>query len=111
MRTRFLSFALAVACLCLVPAAFAANDDCLVCHADKSLSMTKAGRSVPLFVDAAALKKSPHADLGCVDCHAGFDASNLPHKATIEPVDCLGCHSDPAASHPFHAAMQEGGKT
>lgn len=80
-------------------------EDCLVCHGDPSLTMERKGRTVSLRVDSAVLKQSSHRDLDCLDCHAGFDAANLPHKAKIEPVNCLDCHSDAAEKHPFHARM------
>jgi cytochrome b subunit of formate dehydrogenase len=82
-------------------------EDCLACHGDPSLTMEREGKSVSLHVDPAVLKQSPHRDLDCLDCHAGFDAANVPHKAKIEPVNCLDCHSDAAEKHPFHARMAQ----
>jgi formate dehydrogenase gamma subunit len=81
-------------------AAFAqTNDDCLMCHSDKSASMAKKGKTVSLFVDGSAFKASAHGDLECVSCHAGFDPSNLPHAKKITPVDCNSCHSDGKVAH------------
>jgi formate dehydrogenase gamma subunit len=79
------------------------NDDCLACHSDPALTMERKGRTVPLRVDARALAGSPHQGLACVDCHQGFDAGNVPHKARITPVDCLDCHADASTKHPFHS--------
>jgi cytochrome b subunit of formate dehydrogenase len=99
--------------LALVPAspgpalAAGGSDDCLACHGDPSLSKERGGKAVSLHVDAALLKRSTHRDLGCTDCHEGFDAASLPHKAKIEPVNCLSCHGDAAEKHPFHARMSE----
>ncbi len=65
--------------------AFAAEVDCLKCHAK-----LKAGKSVH-----AAL------DMGCASCHTGIDASKVPHKKTNnlpnglsedQPALCYGCH-------------------
>ncbi len=56
-----------------------ANADCLNCHNDRSLSTRKHGKTLPLYVDAGMFKKSAHADLECVACHAGLDPTNLPH--------------------------------
>ncbi len=81
------------------------SDDCLTCHADSSLSMERNGKTVSIFVDRSILGRSPHHKLVCVACHAGFDAGNIPHKEKIEPVNCLACHSDAPAKHPFHAAQ------
>jgi hypothetical protein len=92
--------------VCLAPPLFTqAGEDCLVCHEDRSLTMERRGREVSLFVDASLIARSPHADLGCDSCHAGFDAENLPHRGSIEPVNCMDCHGDAAEVHPFHAAM------
>ncbi len=70
------------------------KDDCLVCHSEKSLTMERRGKSVSLFVDGAHFDKSAHADLGCVSCHEGFKADQLPHAKRIKPVDCGSCHAD-----------------
>jgi hypothetical protein len=80
-------------------------EDCLACHEDKSLTAERNGKVISLFVDRAVQIKSPHAKLICTACHIGFDAQNLPHKDKIEPVNCLTCHNDAQAKHPFHASM------
>ncbi len=67
-------------------------DDCLACHSDSTLTMVKAGRTISLYVDSSAFKSSTHGDQTCVDCHAGFDPTNVPHKKDITPVDCNTCH-------------------
>jgi cytochrome b subunit of formate dehydrogenase len=94
LMRRLLSLAFPLALLPGVLSA-QANSDCLACHADKTASMTKGGRTVSLFVDGATFGKSAHAGLACVDCHRGFSPSDLPHARTIRPVDCTTCHSDP----------------
>ena len=80
-------------------------DDCLACHQDTSITTERNGKVVSLFVDRAVQNKSPHAKLICIACHTGFDAQNIPHKEKIEPVNCLTCHNDAPAKHPFHASM------
>jgi cytochrome b subunit of formate dehydrogenase len=95
--------------LTAAPSAIAATDDCLMCHADASLAMTRAGREVPLFVDAALLGRSAHATLGCTDCHAGFKPDDLPHARRIQRVACLSCHDGVETEHPFHL-MPTGGE-
>jgi cytochrome b subunit of formate dehydrogenase len=92
----FLSFL--VACgglLSLAPSAASAqgNDACLACHGESGLTMTKGERTVSLTVSGQALAASAHAGLACTDCHAGFDASALPHAKKIRPVDCGTCHA------------------
>jgi len=81
------------------------NDDCLACHSDNGLTMEKKGKEVSLFVDGAILAKSPHTKLACIACHTGFDAENVPHKETIEPVNCLTCHKNAPLKHTFHPQM------
>jgi cytochrome b subunit of formate dehydrogenase len=51
---------------------------------------------------AGPLAGSVHGALACGDCHAGLDASNLPHATPIPGVECTGCHTDPGAAHAFH---------
>jgi len=71
-----------------------ANTDCLMCHGDRSTSMTKGGKTISLYVDPAKFARSAHAGISCVDCHQGFNPSELPHAKKIRPVDCTTCHSD-----------------
>ncbi len=73
--------------------------ECLVCHGEKSLTTTRKGRTVSLFVDAAAFKGSAHGQLECVSCHAGFNPADLPHARKIRRVNCLSCHSDEQFEH------------
>ena len=84
--------------------------DCLGCHSDATLKSSK-GRS--LYVAAAKLARSVHgaAGLSCVDCHAGFDPGEIPHKAKISTVACVGCHDDVASKHPFHPDLAEAKRT
>jgi len=90
------------------------NADCLACHSDASMSMERGGKQVSLAVQEAALKASAHKNLTCTACHAGFDASNVPHKAKISPINCASCHKDVGSKHPFHpkiARAIKAGKT
>jgi formate dehydrogenase gamma subunit len=82
------------------------NKDCLECHGDDpTLSMEKAGKTVPLYVHADVLAGSAHAKVACIGCHVAFNPEETPHKATITPVDCASCHKGIAAKHRFHAAV------
>ena len=80
-------------------------DDCLACHSDSTLTMEKKGKTISLFANYAALKKSPHTKLVCIACHVGFDAGNVPHKEKIDPVNCLNCHKDAAVKHLIHSPI------
>jgi len=91
---RILPLCLALLCLWRPEQAAAQeNAECLACHGEHGLSMTKGGKSVPLFVDRASLAGSAHAGLTCVSCHRGLNAADLPHAKTIRPVDCTACHN------------------
>ncbi len=86
------------------PAAGPTNQDCLGCHADQSLKKEAGGKSISLFADQAALKKSVHGPLACTDCHAGI--TEVPHAAKIAPVRCQQCHDSEASmlGSSIHAA-------
>ncbi|MGE5352691.1 MAG: cytochrome c3 family protein [Acidobacteriota bacterium] len=78
---------------------------CIECHSDKDLATERNGKQVSLYVDADGFKKSVHADIECTDCHAGFDADNIPHKEgkDIARVDCAQCHDTQVFSKSIHA--------
>ena len=95
--TKRLPFLLAVALLLLIVATAAyarSNDDCLACHSDSTLTMTKAGKTVSAYVSGHVFDASVHGDagIGCTDCHQGFSADDVPHKQTSAIVDCGQCH-------------------
>ena len=79
----------------------ASDDDCLICHGEPSPDLPS--------VDRAALQSSTHAGLGCVDCHAGLDAEEIPHAADRSRVDCAMCHGDVPDTHRFHAPDPDSG--
>lgn len=81
------------------------RDDCLACHSDASLATERNGTEVSLHVDEKVLDASPHRKLVCIACHTGFDPSELPHRKTIRPIDCLTCHKGAELKHPFHPGM------
>ncbi len=68
------------------------KEDCLQCHNQPGMSMQKKGQEVQLYVDNDVLKKSAHESLNCVDCHQGFNPSQMPHARNIQPVQCQACH-------------------
>lgn len=109
--SRFPNFLISSAILCVSLLAgpltlFAqTKGDCLMCHSDKDLTMEKRGKSISLHVDEARLHASPHKKLVCVACHVGFNAEEMPHKAKIDPVNCLTCHKDSPQRHAFHPQM------
>lgn len=82
-------------------------DECLMCHGDTSLMMDRNGKNISIYADLSVLHRSAHLKLVCVACHTGFDPQNVPHKEKITPVNCLQCHGDAPAKHPFHAAAMK----
>jgi hypothetical protein len=81
------------------------NADCLNCHNDKSLTGTKKGKSMSVFVDEKKFAESIHASLACIDCHADLAGKELPHDEKLAPVDCGKCHS---AEQDLHAKSLHG---
>jgi hypothetical protein len=75
------------------------NDTCLACHADKTLTTKRAGRTVSLFVEAKKFKSSIHGSLSCTNCHADLEGKDLPHETPLKRVDCGACHGDEARQH------------
>ncbi len=75
------------------------NDDCMMCHADASLTRTLDNGSVQsLAITTDSLSGSMHASLKCVDCHAdlkGFE--DFPHAEKLKAVNCASCHKEAAA--------------
>jgi len=98
-----------VAILCLprtdARAAPPADTDCLECHGDdETMSMVRGGKTVSLYVRPGVLPASAHAKVACIECHAGFNPEEVPHRPGIAPVACMPCHKDAPSKHAFHAA-------
>jgi formate dehydrogenase gamma subunit len=81
--------------------------DCLTCHSDQTLTMDRGGKSIPIGVDEKVLDSSPHKKLACIACHTGFNPESMPHKESIQPVNCLTCHKDVAFKHTFHPQLAQ----
>jgi hypothetical protein len=75
------------------------NDTCLACHADKTLTTKRAGRTVSLFVEAKKFSSSIHGSLSCTNCHADLEGKDLPHETPLKRVDCGACHGEEAKQH------------
>ncbi|MFI5112973.1 MAG: cytochrome c3 family protein [Terriglobales bacterium] len=75
------------------------NDTCLACHADKTLTTKRAGRSISLFVEAKKFSSSIHGSLSCTNCHADLEGKDLPHETPLKRVDCGTCHGEEAKQH------------
>ena len=69
------------------------DNDCLVCHADNTLTTTNAaGRAISLFVDEARLAASVHKTNSCVSCHTDITAEHPDDNRPVAPVNCARCH-------------------
>ncbi len=88
--------------LLVVSAPFAlAQDstDCLACHGDAGLSVTRGSRTVSLYVDAKKFRASVHGSLPCVVCHTDLEGKELPHEAPLARVECGTCHETEYTQH------------
>ncbi len=56
-----------------------ADDDCLMCHEDPELTTEQNGQTVSMFVQAANLKRTVHADVSCIDCHDDVNTEEFLH--------------------------------
>ena len=76
------------------------DDDCLICHADNTLTTTNAaGRAISLFVDKAKLAASVHATNGCVTCHTDITSAHPDDNRPVAPVNCARCHGEQGESY------------
>ncbi len=66
--------------------------ECLSCHEDQSLTTTKSGKLVSLFIDDKKFSKSIHGKLDCAACHADLQGKEMPHDVPVAPVNCGTCH-------------------
>jgi len=67
-----------------------AVEECLTCHMPGSGLTNSKGKDIT--VNSNALKKSVHAGMSCVDCHA--DAAKEGHTAKTAAASCASCHGD-----------------
>ncbi|MGD0790716.1 MAG: hypothetical protein ABR920_02995 [Terriglobales bacterium] len=72
--------------------------ECLACHGDKSMSTTRAGKTVSLYVDGKKFAVSVHGSFGCTGCHADLEGKELPHD-TPARVNCGTCHATEQEQH------------
>ncbi len=59
--------------------------ECLACHGDKSITTSRAGKTVSLYVDGKKFAASIHGSSGCTGCHADLEGKDFPHE-TPAPV-------------------------
>ncbi|MFC2085788.1 cytochrome c3 family protein [Bacteroidota bacterium] len=68
------------------------DEECMMCHDDRTEFKLVDGKKISLFVDYAKYATSTHAREGCTSCHADVDVDDLPHEDELEPVECDMCH-------------------
>ncbi|MGA2235420.1 MAG: cytochrome c3 family protein [Terriglobales bacterium] len=77
---------------CRARAADQPGAECLACHSEKSMSTTRTGRTVSLYVDGKKFASSIHGSFGCTGCHADLEGKELPHEKPAR-VKCGTCHA------------------
>jgi formate dehydrogenase gamma subunit len=97
-------FALLGCLLSSVPAH--AAEECLTCHIPGGGLTNSKGKNIEVHADA--LKKSVHAGVDCVGCHAG--AAKEGHTTATAAPSCVTCHADESThlSSSAHAALGSG---
>ncbi len=65
------------------------------CHSDNSLTATRGGREISMFVDLKVHLNSVHKGQDCVNCHEEADVEEFPHEERLAPVNCGNCHDKP----------------
>ena len=72
-----------------------ADKDCLTCHGQTDLTMTRDGEIVSLYVDEQANESSMHADTACAQCHTDVTVAEERACVTVQSaVDCSICHAE-----------------
>ncbi|MEJ2634989.1 MAG: cytochrome c3 family protein [Calditrichia bacterium] len=95
----------------LKPSYAATNDDCEICHSDPTLTATRYGRSVSMYVDYDKFLKSVHKSLQCVHCHTDANVKEFPHPEKLLKVQCQSCHQQQGKDYDasiHHAALKRG---
>ena len=83
-----------------------ASEECLTCHVPGGGLVNSKGKNIEVHGDA--LKKSVHASVDCVGCHAG--AAKEGHTTATAAASCLPCHSGSSTdlSSSVHGALGSG---
>ena len=78
-----------------------ADGECLECHGDSELSMTRDGQAVSLHVQEERRLESMHSRVACAQCHVGAtpDPEIRPCSTIVNAVDCSVCHAEVVELH------------
>ncbi len=89
------------------PAAIHAQDDCMECHGDDSLTgVDESGQEYTLFLDLNKYERSVHGELDCASCHTGIE--ELPHDEKLPTVNCGDCHEEETEIYQWHGHLRVG---
>ncbi|MCF6183626.1 MAG: hypothetical protein L3J56_03185, partial [Bacteroidales bacterium] len=69
------------------------NEDCLMCHDDKTLTAVKNGKTVSMYVNQKLLLNSVHKNMTCISCHKDAKVIDFPHSEKLSKVDFGSCHA------------------
>jgi cytochrome b subunit of formate dehydrogenase len=97
----FVVFILACTDAALVRAQTTSKEVCLGCHSVEGMEKKRDGKTVSLFVAKEGFEQSIHRAFECTTCHS--DISQVPHAATLKPVQCGNCH--PASVKAYQASI------
>ncbi len=76
------------------------NQECMECHRNPNLTMTRDGETISLYVDIDEYHNSIHRNTTCAQCHTGASPHLQRPCATVPPkVDCSICHSQEVIAH------------
>ncbi|MDO8549217.1 MAG: cytochrome c3 family protein, partial [Ignavibacteria bacterium] len=74
------------------------NSDCLMCHEDNSLTGTRNGKTISVFVNEKKLSSSVHSDIDCISCHIDLEGIDV-HDEDVEKAKCNLCHDEIQAKY------------
>ncbi len=105
LKTTFIS--VLFICFMFSTAILYAQDDCMECHGDDSLTgVDETGEEYSLYLEIGIYNQSVHGDHDCVSCHTGIE--ELPHEEKLPKVICGDCHEDEAEVYQWHGHLKVG---
>ncbi|MBZ0198342.1 MAG: hypothetical protein K8H86_00625, partial [Ignavibacteriaceae bacterium] len=75
------------------------NSDCFGCHDDETLTGTKNGRTISVYVSETKFTQYVHGEVPCIGCHVDLKDSEFPHNEDLQPAKCGGCHTAEQDEH------------
>ena len=75
------------------------NSDCFSCHDDKSLTGTRKGRTISVYISEQKFTQFVHGSVPCIGCHVDLKDAEFPHDEDLKPAKCGGCHQSEQELH------------